>query len=387
MSSLSSNKPSVPYWRLSSFYFFYFAILGILAPYWPLYFQWLGFTAEQIGWQLGTVTACKIIAPNLWAWLADRSGQRLTIMRLGCLLALLFFAGLFFELSFFAMMAVLFGFSFFWNAVLPQQEAITLNFLHGQTERYSLVRLWGSVGFILMVLLAGHFLAGEAIAYLPAATALLLLLTLVSSLAIPADKQWLKKAANRGFWRQILSRPAMAFLLGGLLMQLGHGVYYSFFSIHLAALGYDAFTIGWLWALGVVAEVLLFLLMHSLLPRFGVKWLLVVSLLLASIRWLMIGHLAEQIAWLLVAQLFHAFTFGTFHSAAVEGVRKLFGAGHQSKGQALYSAVSFGLGGALGSIIAGQVWHMGAGFTFSLAAGVSVLGLAVIAFWYREKTD
>ncbi|MCV6604135.1 MAG: MFS transporter [Porticoccaceae bacterium] len=378
------KKPSVPYWRLSSFYFFYFAILGVLAPYWPLYFQWLGYSAEQIGWLLGSVTACKVVAPNLWAWLADRSGKRLMVLRLGSLLALLFFSGLLLELSFLSMMAVLVLYSFFWNAILPQQEAITLGFLGGQPERYSLIRLWGSVGFIVLVLAAGVLLGDENIVLLPTITLGLLVLTFASSLTIPDSQALWRKRASKGFWQRVLHRPVVAFLLGGLMMQLGHGAYYGFFSIHLQALGYSEFTIGWLWALGVVAEVLLFLFMHHLLPRFGVKWLLLASLLLAIIRWLLIGHLADHLGWLLLAQLFHAFTFGTFHAAAVEAVRRLFGNDHQSKAQALYTALSFGLGGALGSIIAGQVWHLGAAFTFDLAAGVSLLGLLIIAFWYRE---
>ncbi|MDM3872284.1 MFS transporter [Porticoccus sp. W117] len=384
MQDAQLRKPPVPYWRLSSFYFFYFAILGVLAPYWPLYFQWLGFGPEQIGWLLGTVTACKVVAPNLWAWLADRSGKRLLVMRLGCLLASLFFAGHFLELGFFPLMAILFAYSFFWNAILPQQEAITLSFLGGQPERYSLIRLWGSVGFIVLVLLAGALLGDENIVYLPAITMALLLLTMASSLVIPSSEKPRTKTVSKGFWPLVLKKSPVAFLLGGLLMQLGHGAYYGFFSIHLQGLNYSEFTIGWLWALGVIAEVLLFLLMHRLLPRFGVKGLLLVSLLLAAIRWLLIGHLADQMAWLLLSQVLHAFTFGVFHAAAVEGVRRLFGSEHQSKAQALYTAVSFGMGGAVGSIVAGQVWHLGAEFTFNLAALVSLLGLVVIACWYRE---
>ncbi|MGS2724459.1 MFS transporter [Porticoccus sp. GXU_MW_L64] len=378
------EKPPVPYWRLSSFYFFYFAILGVLAPYWPLYFQWLGFSPEQIGWLLGTVTACKVVAPNLWAWLADRSGKRVLVMRVGCLLATVFFAGHFLELGFYPLMAILFAYSFFWNAILPQQEAITLGFLGAQPERYSLIRLWGSVGFIVLVLAAGALLGDENILHLPTIAMVLLLLTMMSSLVIPSKDKPRSKVINKGFWSLVLKKTSVAFLLGGLLMQLGHGAYYGFFSIHLQHLGYSELTIGWLWALGVIAEVLLFLLMHRLLPRFGVKGLLLASLLIAAVRWLLIGHLAHQMVWLLLSQVFHAFTFGVFHAAAVEGVRRLFGSAHQSKAQALYTAVSFGLGGAVGSIVAGQVWHLGADFTFNLAALVSLFGLVVIAAWYRE---
>ena len=377
----------MPYWRLSSFYFWYFAFLGALYPYWSLYFQWLGLTAGDIGLLMGAMMASKVIAPNIWAWVADRSGRRLTVMRLGSLLALVLFCGLFVSEHFYGLLLVITGFSFFWNAVLPQQEAITLSFLAARPERYSLVRLWGSMGFIVTVVLAGALLKGENIAALPLLGALLLALIWLSSLTIPEARPIARRAAANGFWRLLGRKPVVAFLVGGLLMQVGHGAYYSFFSIHLQGLGYSEFAIGLIWALGVVAEVLVFLLMHSLLPRFGVKFLLLASLLLAAIRWLLIGHFADHLWWLLVAQSFHAFTFGTFHSAAIEGVRRTFSREHQSKGQALYSATSFGLGGAVGSIAAGQLWGLGAALTFDMAALVSVAGLLVIAFWYRIDPD
>ena len=93
----------------------------------------------------------RIIAPNLWGWLADRSGQRLRISRGGALLTLVVFSAAFWIEGFWAWALLIFGFSFFWNAVLPQFEVITLNALGSARHSYSRVRLWGSIGFIAAV--------------------------------------------------------------------------------------------------------------------------------------------------------------------------------------------------------------------------------------------
>ena len=93
----------------------------------------------------------RCLAPNLWGWLGDVSGRRLEIVRLGALCTLLSFGLIFFDKSFAWLALVMALHAFFWHAVLPQFEVITLAHLHEQPERYSQVRLWGSIGFILAV--------------------------------------------------------------------------------------------------------------------------------------------------------------------------------------------------------------------------------------------
>src|SRR5690606_30702362 len=141
----------IPYWRLSSFYLFYFALLGSTAPFLALYFDHLGFSPARIGELVAIPMLMRCIAPNLWGWLGDRSGQRLLIVRLGALTTLATFSLLFLDKSYAWLALVMALHAFFWHAVLPQFEVITLAHLHGQTARYSQVRLWGSIGFILTV--------------------------------------------------------------------------------------------------------------------------------------------------------------------------------------------------------------------------------------------
>ena len=148
----------MPYWRLSGFYFFYFAALGVIVPYWGLYLQTLGFGPAEIGELMAVIMATKIVAPNVWGWIADHTGRRMAIVRLASLLALLTFAGVFLAREFWRLALVMSLFSFFWNASLPQFEAVTFNYLGTRIHRYAHIRLWGSVGFILTVVALGKAL-------------------------------------------------------------------------------------------------------------------------------------------------------------------------------------------------------------------------------------
>ena len=83
----------LPYWRLSGFYFCYFATLGAFLPFWSLYLKHSGFAAAEIGELTAMLVATKIVSPYLWSWLADKSGRCLGLIRITSLLAMLFFAG------------------------------------------------------------------------------------------------------------------------------------------------------------------------------------------------------------------------------------------------------------------------------------------------------
>ena len=81
------------YWRLSGFYLFYFATLGALVPYWSLYLKDLGFNVAEIGELVAILMATKLVAPNVWGWIADHTGRRMAIIRLASFLSLILFAG------------------------------------------------------------------------------------------------------------------------------------------------------------------------------------------------------------------------------------------------------------------------------------------------------
>lgn len=370
----------MPYWRLSGFYFFYFSSLGALAPYWGLYLKSLGFTAAAIGTMMAIIMATKIVSPNIWGWIADHTGKRMAIVRLGGLLSVIAFAGVFISQEYWWLVIVMMVFSFFWNATLPQFEATTFTHLGKQTHRYSSVRLWGSVGFIVAVWLIGQQLDGSKISYLPMILMGLFITIWVSSLIVPEEAAGHLHLDGEPL-KRVLKRPEVVGLLViCFLMQLGHGPYYTFYSIYMQDHGYSLSFIGFLWALGVFAEVLVFMRMHKLVPKFGLKYLLIVSLVIASIRWVIVALFPMSMPLMLLAQLFHAASFGLYHAVSIQLIHQYFVGKNQGKGQALYSSVSFGAGGAIGSLYAGYTWeHLGTTVTFMIAAFVSLLA-AYIAY-------
>lgn len=375
----NSVSPVLPYWRLSSFYFFYFCVVGALIPYWGLYLQSLGYSAKDIGIISAIILATRILAPNFWGWLADRTQQRLRIIRVGSFIACISFSGVFVGEKFFWLVAVISSYSFFWHAVLPQFEVITLTYLDKNHQKYGLIRLWGSLGFMVAVVLLGLIFGVLDIDYLPIFILTFLLLIWLSSLSLKPVEVASRGPSALGFWRLVTRPTILCFLFASFLLQLSHGPYYTFYSIYLIDhYGYSSKATGLLWALGVLAEVLIFLVMHKLMGRFTLRALLLWSLLLTSTRWVLIALWAESLSVLLFAQLLHAFSFGVIHAVSIEIVRVYFGGQHQGQGQALYSALSFGAGGALGALLGGFVWDYSAGLSFIFCAGAALMAYLIV---------
>ena len=359
----------MPYWRLSGFYLFYFASLGVIIPYWGLYLKSIGLSAKDIGIFMAIIMATKVISPNIWGYIADRTGKRIVIVRLGSFLAALSFCGIFFTQDYWQMILIMVFFSFFWNAALPQFEATTFNHLGYKTHYYSSIRLWGSIGFIIAVVTLGIALDTSSASILPVIILILLVGILVTSMLAPESASSHNTTENVHLVN-LLKQPTIIALLGVcMFMQMGHGAYYTFYTIFLREHSYNSSLIGQLWALGVISEVVIFIAMYKLVPKFGLFHLLQTSLVLAAVRWLLIGFFVDNLTILIFAQILHAASFGVYHATAIQLIHRYFVGRNQGIGQALYSSLSFGAGGAIGSYISGMTWEiMGGGLTFMLAS-------------------
>ena len=372
-------SPAVPYWRLSAFYLSYFGTLGALVPYWSLYLDGRGYGPREIGEAFAVMAATKLVAPNVWGWLGDRTGRRMAIVRLGSMGAFLVFCGIFLVEGYAGLLAVVAGFSFFWNAVLPQLEATTMNHLGADSHRYARVRLWGSVGFILAVAGLGPVLEATGAAVVPWAVAALLAGIWAASLSVPEAPGPHGAGMEAAGLLAVLRRREVAGLLAVcFLMQASHGPYYAFYTLYMEQAGHGRSVIGGLWALGVIAEIGVFLVMHRWLPRFGASALLLTALALTVVRWLAVAAFPGSLTLMAAAQTLHAASFGVYHAAAIHLIHVWFRGRHQGRGQALYSSLSFGAGGAAGSFAAGHLWAgVGPAATYLAAAAVAAVALAV----------
>lgn len=379
---------ATPYWRLSAFYFVYFTITGAFVPYWSLYLQHFGYAPVAIGVLVAVPMATKIVAPFLWGWLADRSGRRMQVIRLGALLAALSFTGVFLGHGAWWLALVVGAFSFFWNAALPQFEAATLGHLGLADHHYGRIRLWGSIGFVVSVVLLGQAFGHVSVTWLVPVMAALLAALWLTSLSVPAPPAVDHRDTVDHRMGAVLRRPAVLALFATcLLIQASHGPYYAFFTLYLREHGYSSALTGQLWALGVLAEIVVFLFMPRLLPRFGARRLLIFALFATAVRWLLIAALVDSLPALVFGQTLHAASYGIYHAAAIHLIYRYFPGRLQGRGQALYSSVGFGVGGALGALASGYVWSgVSPAASFVMGAALAAGGGLVGYFGLRTQT-
>ncbi|MFZ4536766.1 MFS transporter [Propionivibrio sp.] len=376
-----------PYWRLSAYYFFYFAFLGVFSPYFGLYLQSLSFSAWDIALLMSQMMLMRLFGPYLWGALADRFGQKLPIIRLTSLMALIAFAAFFFISRFEAFLVAMAVLAFFWVAALPLVEALTFDHLGENSARYSRIRLWGSIGFIAAVLGTGTLLDHLPLPNLLWVSAAALAGILLCALLVPESPAHHHAADEPQPVGEILRQPRVRALLAACIaMSAAHGALNIFYSIFLSDHGYSKSVVGGLWTLGVLSEIAVFFFMSRLLRRFSLRTILLASFSAAVVRFVMIGWGVEFPLVLVLAQLLHGLTFGSFHAAAIAAINRWFPGRTRSRGQALYSSLTFGAGGLLGGLVSGWTWdHLGSELTFALSSIYALIGLVLVAGWIREQ--
>ncbi len=374
---------SIPHIRLAATYFAYFAYVGAYSPYITLYFQSIGQSAQAIGVLLALGQAMRIVAPNAWAWLADRTGQRLLLLRIALILTTISLAAVFGTTSFWGLAAVLTLQAFCSGGVNPLLETITFATLRDAVTRYGGIRLWGSVGFVVAVLGVGYLLDHAPPAAMLWAVVAILIGAVLVAWTLPATTVPRHDPAESVV--SVLRRPAVLGLFAAcFMMSVAHGPLYAFYTIQLALHGYAKSTIGWLWSIGVLAEIIVFWLMPRWQNAVTIGPVLMATFGCAVVRFLLVGWWPESLAAQLIGQVLHGATFGAYHVCSIALVNRWFGEMGRARGQALYSSVSFGAGGMIGVAASGWLWDgVGPAWTFSLGAIAAAIGLIPL-LWQRK---
>ncbi|MDS7935380.1 MFS transporter [Acinetobacter sp. V91_7] len=375
--------------RLGGFYFFYYSIVGTFMPYWNLYLQDQGFNYQEIGVLSSIAIVTRFFAPLVWGWIADKSGKRMLLVRLATWIESCIWLAIFIVPNTFQSIALLMLiFSFFQNAILAQFEGVTLFWLGDQKAKlYGKIRKWGSVGFIVGVFVIGALLEIVPISMLPILLLIIASLAFIWSFTIrepdgaPTSQKQLEPLLP------VLKRPTVAaFFTIEFILLFSHAPFYSFYSNFLKSLNFSTTEIGFLWAMGVCAEIFMFSIAPKIFQRFSWHSLVIVCLLVTSIRWMLVALFSHYFVGQLFAQCLHAFSFGLFHLIAMRVIFQNFSAGQQGRGQALYSTM-WGLGVALGSVLAGHFWKIFSGeIIFMCASLVVLLGLCFV-MWLPKQID
>ncbi|MBT8342060.1 MAG: MFS transporter [Desulfatitalea sp.] len=358
---------------LAAQYFLYFGVMGVYLPFFNLYCYKLGFS----GWQIGALSAARstvmIVCSIFWSILADRFHARRGIY-IACNFASAALWALFLLTADFSWMLIItVAYGIFFAPLIAFLEAFSMDLLARDKQRYGRMRVWGSAAFIVVVLGLGRLIETFEV-------------RIILSLILAGS--WLQAVVSTGFpksparkqrtfdaqWRQLLTGKGVVFLLCGFLMLLSHGAYYTFFSIHLADLGYGSLFIGVGWAAAVGAEILAMLYSPRLFARLGYESVLMLSFAVAVLRWSGLW-LFDSAPALLLLQLTHAVTYGMFHMASILYVDRLAPKGTKTLGQAVNNAVTYGLGLMTGFFISGILYqHIGAHLLFGISGGIALLG-------------
>ncbi|NUF17200.1 MFS transporter [Acinetobacter lactucae] len=375
--------------RLGGFYFFYYSIVGTFMPYWNLYLQDQGFNYQEIGVLSSIAIVTRFFAPLVWGWIADKSGKRMLLVRLATWMESCIWLAIFIVPNTFQSVALLMLiFSFFQNAILAQFEGVTLFWLGDQKAKlYGKIRKWGSVGFIVGVFTIGAILEIVPISMLPILLLIIASLAFIWSFTIrepdgaPTSQKHLESLLP------VLRRPTVAaFFTIEFILLFSHAPFYSFYSNFLKSLNFSTTEIGFLWAIGVFAEIFMFSIAAKVFQHFSWRILIIACLILTSIRWMLVAVFSHYFIGQLFAQCLHAFSFGLFHLIAMRVIFQNFSAGQQGRGQALYSTM-WGLGVAFGSVLAGHFWSILSGeIVFMCASVVVLLGLGFV-MWLPKQID
>ena len=365
-------------WVIRSQYFLYFGVLGIYLPFFNLYCHRIGFSGMQIGTLSALRSVVWVIFPLVWGILADRYDCRRPIF-IFCQFAAAALWGLYlFTTDFHLMLAISAGHGIFFAPVISFLEAFTMEVLGARKQAYGKIRAWGSISFILTVLVLGKIVdlfTIRIILYLVLAGALLQAL---AALPMPAGGR--QKRLTPSLRPGVVARKeVLVFLASAFLMLVSHGTYYGFFSIHLADLGFGGAFIGAAWALAASAEILVMIRSDVLFKRFSLKRVLLFSFAVAVLRWLMLAA-SDSAALILTAQVLHAVTYGAFHMASILYIDRLMPENAKTLGQALNNAVTYGLGMMVGFFANGFFYEsLGAHVLFAVSALTALSGGLVFA--------
>ncbi len=372
--------------RLAAFYGAVFLLLGVQLPYWPVWLTARGLGAEEIGYLLGVGLWVKVFASPLIASRADRAGRGAGLMIFLACAALASYAAFFLAEGFWPLLIVTIAVAVSFAPLMPLGEALTLAASERRGFQYGRVRLWGSLTFIAGAVGGGWLLADRTeawILWMIIGSAVLVLLASLGVRTVPVATPAPRiPGLPHPIRRLATSRRFLLFVLAAALIQSAHAVYYGFATLHWRAAGLAPDVIGWLWAEGVLAEIILFALGGRLLGRFGPRRLLLLAGAAGVVRWTGTG-LGTDLGLLIAMQSLHAFTFGAAHLGAMAYIARQVAPEVSATAQSLYSALVMGAGMGLVMPISGVLFAAYSGHAF-IAMAV-LCGLGAVAAWALSR--
>lgn len=361
---------------IASFYFFYFALIGVHIIFVPKILSMVGYEPSAIGVIFASAPLVRFAIPFLFLK-GFRLSQKtfftaLSLMSLG---AIGFYPAL---EGFWPLLGVNILFGIGIALILPYIEVIALEQIG--KERYGKIRLFGSIGFIAVALVLVRYLTSAPIGIM------FLIAMAIATLIFGALIGWRegKIPSNECDGTEESCRftitSHLPLWIGFFLMQVSFGPFYNFFTIYTTDHGVSLETTVWLWSFGVIAEIIMFYFQGALIRK-NLHTLLWISAFFTALRWLIVALYPSSLPLLFASQTLHALSFALFHTAAISVLFSLYSA--KRLAQQFYFGISYGLGGFVGALGAGFVYQYTPDYLF-IAGAVAALGGGV-AFWLNSS--
>ena len=369
--------------KFSLVYFSIFIVIGINAPFFPLWLSSKGFTERYIAIILAASVLTKLFANPFFAGLGDKFGNRKIPMLYLSLIStiILFSLNILNSLYLIAFMAIT-SWALF-APLMPLTESLTTTAIKKYNFDYGNTRLWGSVSFIIIAFFGGIIIEKYGLKYVPilmTTGALFLFLSIILMPAIPS----LPARKKISTYALLTNRNFFPFLLACGAIQSSHGIYYSFSTIYWKSIGLSETIIGALWAEGVVFEIILLAYFYKFKNYTSPKIFIIIAGVIAIIRWTLMAY-ADTVLFIALIQILHAFTFGLTHLAAINFISEVMPVRAQAKSQALYSAISMGAFLAVSISVSGDLYRLFYDKSFLFSSFLALSGVVISLIFIKTK--
>lgn len=347
---------------------------GVQLPFLPLWLAAKGLSVSQIATVVAAMMAVRVIGAPLFAYIADRSGNRILVIRLCSVLALLAYVTMPFTSTYGQILPVALAAGLFFAPVFPLTEGFSVDASAAHGLDYGRIRLWASLSFLL-----GSLASGALLTSLPHAATVWLIagaqcFNVLATFLLPPEPKRAGDHPTSSFdfsaaLKFLFLSRFTVFLFAASLANASHAMMYSFSSVHWTSLGFSTLTIGILWACAVLAEVGLFAFSGRVIEWLGSPLLLCVGLTGGIVRWVGMA-LASNVIEMGILQAMHAISFACSHLALMHFIRLNVPQKLRNTAQGLYAALAGGI------LLSSVTWLSGP--LYQAYGGLAYLGMAVI---------
>jgi PPP family 3-phenylpropionic acid transporter len=372
-------------WRISLYFAALFVVPGVHLPFWSVWLESRGLSAPEISAVIAAGIWIRLFAGPAAAHLVDRSGARRQAIILLAWSSFALFIGFWWAQGFWVIFLLSTLHAVLWSPIAPFSENVALLAASRYGLQYGRLRLWGSISFLVVAYLAGLWLKGRDGDWIYAMlVAGLLILALGShllpDLRLPLDRPRLTGAPAL---RLLRNRLFLAFLGANACLQATHAMLYTFGTLQWRNAGLSDAQIGFLWAEGVLAEVILFAVGQRVALRLGGVGLLILACIGGVIRWSLTG-LTGDFTLLVGLNLLHAATFGCAHLGAMRLLADGIDPQASATAQSLYTAANASVLASV-TLLIGPLFPLADGLTYLAMVPLSLLGGGFALLLWRQR--